>query len=335
MKKNKLLVTGVAGYIGSTFTYEALRKGYKVIGIDNFSNSDDAIVNYFLRNHADQFEFIELNLLNQTELNSIFRQYKDIDCVLHFAALKSVSESEEKFDLYWKNNVEGTKSLLKVMEVNKIKNIIFSSSAAIYGEQAIQPITEEAEKKPVSTYASTKLASEKYIKKYALNKVINAISLRYFNPVASHQDYVICEDYIKSNNLMSVILQAATKRIESLKIYGNDYPTNDGTAERDFIHISDLVDGHFAALNKIGTFNNYVEINLGTGVSISVLEMVKTFKKVNKIDFKVEFSARRKGDVSINYAQVNKAKKSLGWQSSYNLEKMCKDAWKATQNEFK
>ena len=335
MKSKKILVTGVAGYIGGTFTYEALRKGYKVVGLDNFSNSNEKIVTYFLQNYPHQFKFIELDLQNQTELNLIIKKHKNIDCVLHFAALKSVSESEEKFDLYWKNNVEGTKSLLKVMEVNKIKNIIFSSSAAIYGEQAIQPITEEAEKKPVSTYASTKLASEKYIKKYALNKVINAISLRYFNPVASHQDYVICEDYIKSNNLMSVILQAATKRIESLKIYGNDYPTNDGTAERDFIHISDLVDGHFAALNKIGTFNNYVEINLGTGVSISVLEMVKTFKKVNKIDFKVEFSARRKGDVSINYAQVNKAKKSLGWQSSYNLEKMCKDAWKATQNEFK
>ena len=335
MKKNKLLVTGVAGYIGSTFTYEALKKGYEVIGVDNFCNSDDAIVNNFLRNHADQFEFIELDLQNQTELNSTFRKHKNIDCVLHFAALKSVPESEEKFDLYWKNNVEGTKKLLRVMEINGIKNIIFSSSAAIYGEQKIQPINEEAETKPVSNYALTKLESEKLIKDFASKEIINAISLRYFNPVASHEDYVVYEDYIKSNNLMSVILQAANNKIDVLKIYGNDYRTDDGTAERDFIHISDLIDGHFYALEKIGTLDNYIEINLGTGASVSVLEMVKAFKKVNKIDFQVKFSARRKGDVSINYAEVDKAREVLGWQSSHNLEKMCKDAWEAIQNDYK
>ena len=134
---------------------------------------------------------------------------------------------------------------------------------------------------------------------------------------------------------MSVILQAAKKKIDALKIYGNDYPTKDGTAERDFIHISDLIDGHFCALDKIGTLENYIEINLGTGKSVSVLEMVKAFKKVNKIDFQVDFDARRKGDVSINYAEVDKAREVLGWQSSHNLEKMCKDAWEAIQNECK
>ncbi len=335
MKSKKILVTGVAGYIGSTFTYEALRKGYKVIGLDNFSNSNEKIVTYFLRNYPQKFKFLELDLQNQTELNSIIKKHKNIDFVLHFAALKSVPESEEKFDLYWKNNVEGTKNLLKAMEINKIKNIIFSSSAAIYGEQEIQPINEEAEPKPISNYALTKLQSETDIEDYALSGIINAISLRYFNPVASHEDYVIYEDYTKSNNLMSVILQVAKKKIDLLKIYGNDYLTKDGTAERDFIHINDLIDGHFFALEKIGTLENYIEINLGTGKSVSVLEMIKTFKKVNKIDFQVEFSARRKGDVSINYAEVDKAREVLGWQSSHNLEKMCKDAWEATQNEFK
>ena len=336
MKKNKLLVTGVAGYIGSTFTYEALKKGHEIIGIDNFSNSDDAIVTYFLNEYPDQFEFTELDLQNKAELNSILRQHVfNIDCVMHFAALKSVPESEEKFDLYWKNNVGGTKSLLEAIEINGIKNLIFSSSAAIYGEQEIQPINEEAKTKPVSNYALTKLESEKNIKNYASNGIINAISLRYFNPVASHQDYVIHEDYTKSNNLMSVILQAAKKKIDVLKINGNDYPTTDGTAERDFIHISDLIDGHFFALEKIGILENYIEINLGTGNSVSVLEMVKAFKKVNKIDFQVEFAARRKGDVSINYAEVDKAREVLGWQSSHNLEKMCKDAWEAIQNDYK
>ena len=335
MKKNKLLVTGVAGYIGSTFTYEALKKGYEVVGVDNFCNSDDAIIDYFLQNHPDQFEFIELDLQNKAELNSVLRQHKNIDCVLHFAALKSISESEEKFDFYWNNNVEGTKSLLEAIEINEIKNIIFSSSAAIYGEQETQPINEEAQTKPVSNYALTKLESENHIKEYASNGIINAISLRYFNPVASHEDYVVFEDYTKSNNLMSVILQVAKKKIDVLKINGNDYPTTDGTAERDFIHISDLIEGHFFALEKIGILENYIEINLGTGKSVSVLEMVKAFKKVNKIDIQVEFTGRRKGDVSINYAEVGKAREVLGWQSSHNLEKMCKDAWQAIQNDCK
>tara|TARA_B100000963_G_scaffold189429_1_gene164851 strand:- start:142 stop:1149 length:1008 start_codon:yes stop_codon:yes gene_type:complete len=335
MKNSKLLVTGVAGYIGSTFAYEALKKGYEVVGLDNFSNSDDAIVSYFLQNYADKFEFVELNLQDKKELNSTLRLHKNINCVLHFAALKSVPESEKKFDLYWKNNVEGTKNLLKAMEIYKIKNIIFSSSAAIYGEQEIQPINENAETKPVSNYALTKLESEIHIKDYASKGIIKAISLRYFNPVASHEDYVIYEDYTKSNNLMSVILQAATKKINSLKINGNDYPTDDGTAERDYIHISDLIDGHFFALDKIGTLKNYIEINLGTGRSVSVLEMVKAFKNVNKIDFQVDFASRRKGDLSINYAEVDKAGDVLGWQSSHNLEKMCKDAWEAIQNDCK
>ena len=335
MKKNNLLVTGVAGYIGSTFSYEALKRGHKIFGIDNFSNSNDAVVSYFLREYPDQFEFIEIDLQNKAELNSALRQHKNIDCVLHFAALKSVPESEEKFDLYWNNNVEGTKNLLEAIEIIGIKNIIFSSSAAIYGEHEIQPINEEAKTKPVSNYALTKLESENHIKKYAADGIINAISLRYFNPVASHEDYVIYEDYTKSNNLMSVILQAAKKKIDVLKINGNDYPTTDGTAERDFIHISDLIDGHFFALEKIEILENYIEINLGTGKSVSVLEMVEAFKKVNKIDFKVEFAARRKGDVSINYAEVDKAREVLGWQSSHNLEKMCKDAWEAIQDDCK
>ena len=335
MKKNKLIVTGVAGYIGGTFTYEALEKGYKVIGIDNFSNSNDAIVAYFLKEYPEQFVFLELDIMNKAKLNLLLNFHKDAYCVMHFAALKSVPESEKNFDLYWKNNVEGTKSLLEAMESNGIKNIIFSSSAAIYGEQELQPINEEAEANPISNYALTKLESEKFIKDYALNGIIDAISLRYFNPVASHKDFLVIEEYTKSNNLMSVILKAATKRIKTLKIYGNDYPTNDGTAERDFIHISDLIDGHFSALDKLETFESYIEINLGTGVSISVLEMVETFKKVNKIDFQVDFAARRKGDVSVNYAQVTKAREFLGWQSSHNLEKMCGDAWKAIQNEFK
>ena len=331
----KIFVTGVAGFIGGTFTYEALKKGFNVIGIDNFSNSTTRVIDILLKKFPNNFSFKEVDIRDTEQLDRAFTGESDIESVIHFAALKSVPESEEKFDLYWKNNVEGTKSLLEAIEINGIKNLIFSSSAAIYGEQDIQPINEEAEPKPISNYALTKHKSETDIEDYALNGIINAISLRYFNPVASHEDYVIHEDYPESNNLMSVILKAAKKKIDVLKIYGNDYPTKDGTAERDFIHISDLIDGHFCALDKIGTLENYIEINLGTGKSVSVLEMIKAFKKVNKIDFKVEFTAEREGDISINYAEVDKAREVLGWQSSHNLEKMCKDAWEAIQNDCK
>mgnify|MGYP001169530799 CR=1 FL=1 len=331
----KILVTGCAGYIGGTFCYEALKKGLEVIGIDNFSNSNDKFINYFLKNYSNNFNFIESDIRNRLQMNEIFNSFKNLECVMHFAALKSVPESEELHDLYWQNNVEGTENILELMQITGTKNIIFSSSAAVYGEQETQPINEKAKPNPTSNYALTKFESEKRIKKFASNQSINAVSLRYFNPVASHQDYVICEDYIKSDNLMSVILQAATKKIKSLKIYGNDYPTEDGTAKRDFIHINDLIDGHFFALDKIDSFKNYNEINLGTGIGISVLEMVQTFKKVNNVDFPIEFSARREGDISINYGQVNKAKEVLGWQSNYNLEKMCKDAWEAIQDDCK
>ncbi len=331
----KIIVTGAAGYIGSTFIYEALKKGFHILGIDNFSNSDDRIIKYLYSRYPHQFTFNKLDIRNKNEVNKVFEMYKNSFCVMHFAALKSIPESELKYDLYWKNNVVGTKNILEAMVVNGIKNLIFSSSAAIYGEQEIQPINEEAKTKPVSNYALTKLESENHIKDFASNQNINAISLRYFNPVASHEDYVIYEDYTKSNNLMSVILQAANKKIDTLKIYGNDYLTNDGTAERDFIHISDLINGHLFALEKIGTLENYIEINLGTGMSVSVLEMVQTFKIVNNIEFKVDFADRRKGDVSINYAQVDKAREVLGWQSSHNLEKMCKDAWKGIQNDLR
>ena len=331
----KIIVTGCAGYIGGTFCYEALKKGLEVIGIDNFSNSNGKLINYFLENYPNNFNFIESDIRDRLQMNEIFNSYKDVECIIHFAALKSVPESEEFYDLYWQNNVEGTENILELMKITGIQNIIFSSSAAIYGEQKNQPINEKAKPNPISNYALTKFESEKRIKRFVSNGLINAVSLRYFNPVAAHSDYLVYEDYRNSNNLMSMILKAATKEIESLKIYGNDYLTYDGTAERDFIHIQDLINGHFFALDKIGTYNNYHEINLGTGSSVSVLEMVETFKRVNKVKFKIDFANRRKGDVSINYAQVDKAKEFLGWQSSYNLEKMCKDAWEVIQNELK
>tara|TARA_Y200000002_G_C22686987_1_gene666330 strand:- start:202 stop:1209 length:1008 start_codon:yes stop_codon:yes gene_type:complete len=335
MNNKKLLVTGSAGYIGGTFVYEALKKGFSIIGIDNFSNSNISTTNFFKKKYPKQFKFFEIDIRDRAKLNTVFKENKNTHSIMHFAALKSVSDSEEKFDLYWENNVFGTKNVLEVMKENEIKNIIFSSSAAIYGEQNEQPIPEDSKPNPKSKYALTKLESEKLISRFADKGILKAISLRYFNPVGSHKDSFIFEDFNYSSNLMSEILKVASMKKQALDIYGTDYPTNDGTAERDFIHIEDLIDGHFAALEKITHIKNYEVINLGTGLGVSVLEMVNTFKEINKLNFEVNFIERRKGDICVSFACVERAKEILDWESSYNLKKMCKDAWKVIQNEAK
>ena len=220
------------------------------------------------------------------------------------------------------------------MNSNNYKNIIFSSSAAVYGEQKTQPIEESAQLNPQSFYASTKMACENLLEKYSNTTEINSICLRYFNPVGCHDGKVIKENFYKSGNLMSEILKASTENISVLEIYGNDYDTKDGTCERDFIHIQDLVDGHFSALKNIKELSGFSVINLGTGRSCSVLNLINIFKKENDVDFKLKYLKRRSGDISSSFADVKKAKNILNWQSKYSLEDMCKDAWYPIKNEI-
>ena len=331
--KEKILVTGAAGFIGGTFTYEALKKGYKVHGIDNFSNSTDKNINIFNTKFLENFTFTKLDLANDIlELRKIFKKFKPT-IVIHFAGLKAVGESEVKPDLYWKNNVDSTKNILQCL--NSKISLIFSSSATVYGDSPQQPLTEKSPITPSSVYGKTKVASEDLIKESSLSKGIKSICLRYFNPIGSHKDYMIVEDYKnKPNNLMPRLIQTVKNNSNSIKIFGNDYSTKDGTGERDYIHIQDLVDGHILAMNKIRDIENFDFYNLGTGNPVSVLELIDTFNSVNNLAVEKNFAERRKGDVEVCFADPAKARKELNWQAKLDLAEMCRDSWAGVKNDY-
>ena len=219
------------------------------------------------------------------------------------------------------------------MQTLSIKRIIFSSSAAVYGNQEIQPIKETATLNPKSVYAKTKKLSEDLIKKHAQVHNLKAISLRYFNPIGTHEDYVITDNYEGINgNIMAMLIRVATGLEKKLFIYGDDYPTADGTGERDYIHINDILDGHFRALEKVELIDEYEVYNLGTGSYASVLELIKTLENVNSLKIDFEITSRRAGDLARSYADPSKANAELNWEARYNLETMCKDAWEAIKN---
>lgn len=330
----RILVTGAAGYIGGTFTYEALKRNHIIFGLDNFSNSTPKYIDFFKERFHENFYFSELDLsISKIDLKKIILSFKP-DVVLHFAGLKAVGESEQKPDLYWKNNVNATLNILD--SIDKNTDLIFSSSATVYGDSSEQPLTEKSRIQATSVYGETKIASEKLIKEASLSKGIKSISLRYFNPVGAHKDFVILEDFLnKPNNLMPKLIEAVKKNINSIDIYGKDYATRDGTGERDYIHIQDLVEAHLKAIEKLKVIENIEFYNLGTGNPISVIELIDTFNRVNKLNIKKNFVARRKGDVEVCYADPSKAMHELEWKAKYNLAEMCRDAWVAVNNELK
>ena len=331
-----ILVTGAAGYIGSTFSFEAVKRGHTIFGIDNFSNSTDLFVKKLKEEKPDDFFFQSCDLRNHDDLHQCFGSIVkeiDISIIIHFAGLKSVPESEEKGEEYWDNNVNGTKNLLDVMSIYNIKNIIFSSSASVYGKQELQPISEDAALNPASMYAKTKKAAEELIQNEVLNNGISGISLRYFNPIGSHKDYIVFEDFDKPYpNLMSSVINVAKGTKEKVLIYGEDYITSDGTGERDYIHIFDLINGHFAALKYLNHVKGYDVFNLGTGKCVSVKELINNFEKVNKVKIPYQKTDRRPGDIATCYADPSKAKKDLKWETKYNLNDMCRDSWEPVKN---
>ena len=334
MENKTILITGAAGYIGGTFAYEALKKGYKVIGLDNFSNSKKTYINYMKQNFADKFIFLEKDL-RENNLHELKELQENIDCVFHFAALKSVPDSERNPELYYENNVGGTENLIKLMNILSITKLIFSSSAAVYGDQKIQPIKETARLSPKSVYAQTKKMSEGLIDKAVKESSLSAISLRYFNPLGSHKDKIISDNLQNtSGNIMAMILRVKLGMNKKLFIYGNDYSTKDGTGERDYIHISDLIDGHFKAYEMICSNTKHEIFNLGTGGSVSVLDLIKTFEKINNSKIAFEIIGRREGDLAKCYADPSKANRELEWKAVYTLEDMCKDAYTALENEI-
>ena len=323
-----ILVTGGAGYIGGTFAYEALKNNHNVLALDNFSNSKPEQIKKLKSIFEKNFSFNEIDLsIQSNELSECLKEFKP-DVVVHFAGLKAVGESQSNPIKYWDNNVVSSINLLKAMAENSIKKLIFSSSATVYGNSKLQPIPETADIKSMSVYGSTKIVIERMFSEAASIGKIDVVSLRYFNPVGAHKEKIIFENpFDFPNNLMPRIIRVALGIDEKLEIYGDDYDTKDGSGERDYIHILDLINGHFSAINYILEHNGESVFNLGTGTSTSVFELIKTFESVNSLKIPYKISKRRAGDVARCYADPSLALKKLNWQTEYNLSDMCMDAW--------
>lgn len=324
----KILVTGGAGFIGSHTCIELLNSGYDVVVVDNLSNSCEISLDRVKGITGKDFKFYRVDLLNYDALEKVFSQ-EHFDTVIHFAGLKSVNESVDKPLEYYNNNITGTLNLCACMKKYGVKNIIFSSSATVYGEPVVLPLSEQCPKgMPTNPYGMTKWMIEEILKDIQKSDNWNVIILRYFNPIGAHESGLIGEDPNGiPNNLLPYIAQVAIGKREYLNIYGNDYDTPDGTCIRDYIHVVDLARGHVMSINKLKENCGYKIYNLGTGKGYSVMEVLHTFEKVcgSKLPYKI--AGRRKGDVMVSYADASLAKKELGWEALYNLEKMCMDTW--------
>ncbi len=324
----KILVTGATGYIGSHTCVGLLKNGYEVIGIDNFSNSEPSIINKIKRITGKEFLFYECDLRIKEQVNYIFEENK-IDAVIHFAASKSVPESVEKPLLYYHNNILSTMNLLEVMKQHNVKKLVFSSSATVYGINNAAPLTEDMPLSATNPYGWTKVMIEQMLSDYAISdQEVKVAILRYFNPIGADSSGFI-GDKPKGipSNLMPYLCLAAVGKLPSVKICGTDYPTKDGTGVRDYIHITDLAEGHRKALERLEYMSGAEAYNLGTGIGYSVLELIDTFEKVSGLQLKQELQDRRPGDVSEVFADVRKAEKKLGWKAKLTLKDMCRDSY--------
>ena len=322
----KILVTGAAGYIGSHTIVELLNNNYEVIGIDNFVNSKKEVVEKIEKVSGKKFKFIEGDVRDLEILNKIFNE-NDIEAVIHFAGLKAVGESVSMPIEYYDNNINSTLSLIKVMKNYRCRKFIFSSSATVYGAPNKLPILENFPLSTTNPYGTTKLVNEYILSDlYKSDDNWEITLLRYFNPIGSEKTGTLGENPNGiPNNLMPYIVRVAIGQLEKLYVYGNDYPTHDGTGVRDYIHVVDLARGHVKAIEKSKKGINIY--NLGTGTGYSVLDVVKTFEKVNNVKIPYVITERRPGDVAECYADVSKAKREIEWEAKYNLEDMCKDSY--------
>lgn len=324
----KILVTGGAGYIGSHTCLELLEAGYEVIVVDNFSNSKEESLKRVQEITGKTLELHKVDLLEKEDLNSVFEN-SPIDAVIHFAGLKAVGESVAIPLRYYYNNITGTLNLCEVMEKNNVMNLVFSSSATVYGDPHKVPIKEDFPLSATNPYGRTKLMIEEILKDlHVANKAWKIILLRYFNPVGAHSSGRIGEDPNGiPNNLLPYISQVAVGKLPKLSVFGNDYPTADGTGVRDYIHVVDLVIGHLKALEKLSSLSGVAVYNLGAGRGYSVLEMLEAFKKASGKEIPYTIAARRSGDIAACYADPSKAKSELGWTAERDLDQMCADTW--------
>lgn len=324
----RILVTGGTGYIGSHTCIELLNAGYEVLIIDNLSNSKHEVVDKIKKISNKNVVFYEADIRDNKKLYEIF-EGNTIEAVIHFAGLKAVGESVKKPIEYYENNVTGTLTLLKAMQIHNIKKMVFSSSATVYGMTEKMPVTEEADLSAVNPYGRTKLMIEEILRDvYTSDNAWSISLLRYFNPIGAHESGLIGEEPKGvPNNLMPYIAQVAAGIRKELNVFGNDYPTKDGTGVRDYIHVMDLAKGHIKALEKIFSGTGVQAYNLGTGKGYSVLDVINTFEKVTQQQVLYKIVGRREGDVPILYADPSKANKELHWKAEKDLETMCRDTW--------
>lgn len=320
----KIIVTGGAGYIGSHTCLSLLEKDYEVVVIDNLCNSSIESLERVKRLTGKNITFYNTDLLDLEGLEKTIGNEKEAYAVIHFAALKAVGESVEKPLLYYKNNISGTLNLLNVMLANGLNNIVFSSSATVYGDAKTCPVKEDAPVSPTNPYGQTKLMMEQILKDCAAANDWNVTLLRYFNPVGSHQSGEIGEDPEYPNNLLPFIQQVAAGIRPEVTVFGNDYNTPDGTGVRDYIHVMDLAEAHVAAIENMDMVQTF---NIGTGRGYSVLEMVESFKTISGRPIPVKIGPRREGDVATLTADPSLAQKKLKWQAQFGLQEMVRDAW--------
>ena len=325
-----ILVTGGAGYIGSHTCLELLEQGHRITVVDNLSNSTPESLRRVESLTGKTIELAVVDLRDREHLRAVFQKgSQPFDAVIHFAGLKAVGESVEQPLLYYQNNIVGTLCLCELMAEFGVKNLIFSSSATVYGDPETVPITEDFPLSCTNPYGRTKLMIEEILGDICVaDPGFNAVLLRYFNPVGAHPSGEIGEDPSGiPNNLTPYITQVAIGKLETLSIYGDDYPTPDGTGVRDYIHVVDLARGHVKALEKMAENSGIVTYNLGTGVGYSVREMVRAFEKASGRKIACRVVGRRSGDIAACYADPSKASAELGWKAEYGLDEMCRDGW--------
>ncbi|MEE4658947.1 MAG: UDP-glucose 4-epimerase GalE [Halieaceae bacterium] len=327
-----ILVTGGAGYIGSHTCVELLQAGYGVVVVDNLlSGCEEALRRVEQISHRDLL-FVEADVRDREALDAVFREFP-IDAAVHFAGLKSVAESVADPELYFDVNLNGSIALCEVMEAHGVKNIVFSSSATVYGISSAEPIPETAATQPAQPYGETKLAVEQYLARlHELDPTWNAACLRYFNPVGAHPSGLIGEDPAGvPGNLTPYLTQVAIGKREHLMVFGDDYDTPDGTGVRDYIHVVDLARGHVRALDLLWDKRGLITLNLGTGRPYSVLEVHAAFQRAVGREIPYRIAPRREGDIAIYFADAARAEMELDWRPQYDMDDMARDAWRWQQ----